>query len=203
VKDQGFGTAYETAVFKIVLDGLVTKYRIKRVLEYPITTLLNDFEYKHEAALPSQATYDLVWSFCHFEHAREPARLIEEMVTKTGKYVMITIQNNRNLGVILHWIYHKIAVKEWDHGRISRMSPRKLRKAIEEKGLVICEDGFHDAPWFILDVYECGDFLKKLVPESLRNKEKIGPSRFERMPRIVKSFLAHHYHVLAKRPLAE
>lgn len=200
---MGFGTAYETNILKNILDYVIHKYRINKVLEYPITSLLNDFKYKGKATsiMPSEAHYDLVWSFCYFEHIHDSVQYIDEVSSKTDKYVMIIIQNNKNLGVILHWIYHMILRREWDHGKISKMSPRKLRRAIAKKGLLICEDGFHDVPWFIIDVYEFGNFLKKLVPSSLVQQKDIKPSRLERLPRIIKSFFAHHYHVLAEKPI--
>jgi hypothetical protein len=205
LKDLGYGTAYETAIVRDLLDHLIAKYEVEGVLQEPVTDLLDYFELESltEPMRSSEASFDLVWNFCQFEQMSDQNRFMEDASSKTRKYILIIIQNNRNPGLTLHWIYHKIRRKHWDHGSIRKMSPRKLRKAIAGNNLAMCEDGFHDIPWFIIDVYECGDFLKKLVPESLRNREKIEPSRFERMPRIVKSFLAHHYYVLAKRPLAE
>lgn len=201
MRDLGFGTAYETTILKNLLTNLIRKYGITRVLEYPTTTLLDDFEYEGTAApsAPAETKSSLVWNFCQFEHAQDSARFIDEISSKTDKYVMIIIQNNRNIGIVLHWIYHKIIGREWDHGKIGKMSPNKLREAIAEKALVMREDGFHDVPWFVIDVYESGNFLRKLVPSSLLRKEEIRPSRLENLPRLVKSFLAHHYHVLVEK----
>jgi len=188
-------------MFKMTLDSLIQKYQINRVLEYPATNLLNYFEYKGKvASTDSSGAYcDLVWNFCHFEQMEDSVQFIDEVCSRTDRYIMITIQNNKNFGIILHWIYHKIARKEWDHGKIGKMSPKKLRKAITKRNFTLLEDGFHDLPWFILDVYECGDFLKKLVPASLLDKQEIRPSKLEGWPRMIKSFLAHHYQVLAEK----
>ena len=197
----GFGTAYETAIFRESIDRLVKKYQIKRVLEYPITNLLNDFQYKASTGQigPPETNHDLVWSFCHFEQNEDSDQFIDDLADKTNRYLLMAIQNNRNPGLTLHWFYHKIIGKEWDHGKIGKMSPKKLRKAVTKNNFTILEDDFHDLPWFILDVYECGHFLKKLVPRSLLNEQDVKPSKFEGWPRIIKSFLAHHYQVLAEK----
>ena len=63
MRDQGFGTAYETTILKNLLANLIRKYDITRVLEYPTTTLLDDLEYEGTAASIAtvETKYNLSW----------------------------------------------------------------------------------------------------------------------------------------------
>jgi hypothetical protein len=200
--DKGFGTAYETYILKTILDKTKQKYNIRRVVEYPPSDLLENSlledEPRTEGASVSEP--DLVWNFCCFEQREDSHEVISEALQRTTSYVMVVIQNCRNPGVIMHWTYHKLSGRRWDHGKVLRMRPKVLRGALREMKLEVIDQGFFDVPWFILDVYECGGFLRKLVPGSLvDDRHVITPSRFEKMPKILKSILAHHYYAIARK----
>lgn len=200
MKSRGFGTSYETEILRTILDRIEHRYDVRRTIQYPVSRLLDD-SLLRTCSLPvdTSVDVDLVWSFCYFEQYEDSERFIRETLQKTTKYIMIVIQNSRNAGVGLHWIYHKLSHTQWDHGIARKMRPRALRSALKKMGLRIVEEGFFDVPWFILDVYECGSFLRRLVPASLVDDHQIKPSRFESMPNVVKSVLAHHFYVVAQK----
>ena len=199
---KGFGTAYETYLLRGIFDQIKQRYGIRDAIEYPHSGLLDGSILGSDVTSNNEQahTADLVWSFCCFEQVEDSRTLIKEALEKTNEYLLLVIQNSRNPGVTLHWTYHKILGRPWDHGKIIRMRPSVLRRALTEMGLAVVEDGFFDLPWFVLDIYECGSFLRKLVPESMLDyRHTIMPSKFERMPRFVKSLLAHHYYTLTRK----
>jgi hypothetical protein len=63
--------------------------------------------------------------------------------------------------------------------------------------------GAFDAPWFILDVYEAGSLLLRLIPKSLLGKSTkqtdIKYSKFEKLPYPIKKWLSHHVYVLIEK----
>ncbi|MGZ6281012.1 MAG: hypothetical protein ACXWPP_20445, partial [Ktedonobacteraceae bacterium] len=143
--------------------------------------------------------YDLVWNFCEIECAKDPRRLIEQMLNLTRRYVLIVSQNRRNIGVPLHRIYHVLKRREWDHGLISMMSPKPVCKLLTPYGNIV-EVNYFDAPWFVLDVYEAGSVLRKMLPQSFAGEMlSLKKSMFEEMPTSVKAWLAHHGYVLFEK----
>jgi hypothetical protein len=147
--------------------------------------------------------FDLVWCFCEMEQQDDPSELIEKMLGKSQRYVLIVTQNKRNLGVPLHYIYHFFARKKWDHGNFKYMTTSIVEKKLSGKNVVIIQRGAFDAPWFILDVYEAGSLLLRLVPKSLLGgkikQNGIQPSFFENLSFGTKKWLSHHVYVLIEK----
>ena len=199
---KGFGTAYETYLLRGILDRIKQKYGIRDTMEYPKSGLLDSSILVSDVPSnigPAQGV-DLVWNFCCFEQDEDSRVTINEALDKTNEYLLFIIQNSRSPGVALHWTYHKIIGRPWDHGKILRMRPNVLRRALLEMDLPVVEDGFFDVPWFVLDIYECGSFLRKLVPRSmLDHRHMVTASKLEKLPRTVKSLLAHHYYALTRK----
>ena len=116
-----------------------------------------------------------------------------------SQYLVIITQNNKNIGVWLHRFYHWLLGKNWNHGKIRNMSYKKVINVIKkDQDLRIKEVMAFDTPWFILDVYETGRIIKKILPTNLAHV-KMKLSRFESWSFKWKKFLAHHFLILIKR----
>ena len=113
------------------------------------------------------APYDLVFSFCEFEQAGDATAFLESLDGFGSRFVLIVTQNWRNPGVPLHRLYHLLSRVPWDHGRLSKASDRAVLRAVRRGGFRwrLVERRCFDTPWFVLDVYETGRFLRRLVPE--------------------------------------
>ncbi len=212
--DKGFGTAYEKSVINKIFNDLVEKYKIKTVCEFPANDLMENnssgFEvlgcnvtYQSLNDVKTSDQYDLVWCFCEIEQQEDPSKLIEKIFDKSHRYVLIVTQNKRNLGVPLHYIYHILCGRKWDHGHLKHMTIASVEKEFAKKNVSIIQRGAFDVPWFILDVYEAGNLLLRLVPKSLlRGKIKqteIKDSLFENLPFPIKKWLSHHVYILIRR----
>ena len=113
---------------------------------------------------------------------------------------MIVTQNWRNPGVLLHFIYHKIFGKKWGHGNLIKMTTKPIEEyARIGKKYELLEKGLFDAPWFILDVYETGSYLKKLMPKSKQSAPYTQKSVFERSAAYFRKWASHHNYVLLRR----
>jgi len=209
--DKGFGTAYEKQILGKIFADLVNKYKIKTVCEFPSNDLMDNNSSEFETLgcsvtrqsltdVDSSEKYDLVWCFCEVEQQENPLALIETMIEKSKRYILIITQNKRNIGVPLHYIYHFFARKKWDHGHYKYMTTAIVEKEITGKNVSIVYRGAFDAPWFILDVYEAGTLLLRLIPKSLIGSKikqnKIKESFFEKLPYGKKKWLSHHVYVL-------
>ncbi len=212
--DKGFGTAYEKSIISKIFADLVKKYSINSVCEFPTNDLMGNNSSEFEALgcqvirrslvdADTPEKYDLVWCFCEIEQQNYPAFLIRKMLDKSQRYVLIVTQNKRNLGVPLHFVYHALTRRKWDHGRIKYMTTGIIEKHLVGKNVSIIQRGAFDVPWFILDVYEAGSLLLKLVPKSLlRGKIKqteIKPSLFENFPLWIKKWLSHHVYLVIEK----
>jgi len=210
-RELGFGTEYEKFVLGKIFRNLVRNLGVRSVCEYPSNNLMgnNSEAFEKSGCIVNRAVrpsdfgekYDLVWNFCAFEKSEDPAKLIKDMLTLSRKYIFIVTQNNRNMGVLLHRIYHIFGGKKWDHGSIRFMSPKPSLKLLEKYGKII-GIGYFDVPWFVFDVYECGWLLKKIVPASFTSLRDLRESRFEGLPNFSKSWLAHHNYVLCQKTKA-
>lgn len=211
--DRGFGTAYEKFIVSKIFDDMVEKYKIKTVCEFPSNDLMdnNSSEFENVGCQVTRQSlgdvntpgkYDLVWCFCEVEQQENPQQLIEKMLQKSQKYMLVITQNKLNLGVPLHYIYHFFARRKWNHGHYKYMTTSFIEKKLE-KNQVIIEKGAFDAPWFILDVYEAGALLLKLIPKKLMNgkikQTEIRPSFFEKWPYTYKKLISHHVWVLIEK----
>jgi SAM-dependent methyltransferase len=105
-----------------------------------------------EDAATSNA-FDLVWSFCAFEHARDPARLANAMVRASCGYVLVFVQNAWMPGVHLHRLHHRLGGQRWDHGAIDSMRAETVARRLKNAGAELVELGGCDLPpWPDLDV---------------------------------------------------
>jgi hypothetical protein len=76
------------------------------------------------------------------------------------------------------------------------MSYNAVRAEIRRLGFTVIERGAFDAPWFVLDVYESGKFLRKLLHDAGTNERNLKNSSFENWPLWIRSWLAHHHYLL-------
>jgi hypothetical protein len=204
VSYAGFGLVYEKFVFSEIALRFVHELGLKTICEYPANNLMgnnSDVFQGCEITRASDATklagkFDLVWNFCEFEQARDPVRLIETAIELSERFVLIVTQNRRNLGVMIHLLYHALRRVPWDHGSVSRMSFKAVKSAIEKSNAEVVETGAFDIPWFILDVYETGRFLRRITFDAGTSLENMKKSTFERWPRWARFWLAHHHYVL-------
>lgn len=193
----GYGTEYEKLILKKIAREICQKYKIKSVLEYPENNLLG----KHAIFPQSKKSdgYDLVWNFCEFEKQKDPSLMISEMSRTSNKYLFIVTQNIRNPGVILHFPYHLLIRRKWDHGDLKRMSYKAVLKVLRKfKNLKAVKIGAFDIPWFVLDVYESGKLFRNL-PLFKSRLMQLKESRFEKWPLPLKMWLAHHHYLLIKK----
>ena len=197
VSGLGFGTDYEIYIFKKIAKRLIRQLKLTSVKNWPKNDLLGG--QKIFGIAETSPKPDLIWNFCEFENVVDPRKMIEKMGQYSGKYLLVVTQNYLNPGVVLHWLFHRFSGKKWDHGDLSRMSARSVRRQVRKMpGLEVVETGAFDIPWFVLDVYETGRFFRRLP--FLRGKAgKVTESRFESWPRPLKLWLAHHHYVLLKK----
>jgi ubiquinone/menaquinone biosynthesis C-methylase UbiE len=195
-QNLGFGTEYEIFVLKQIVNKMINKYKIKSVLEYPKTLLLGEGKIFD---LPEKKKPDLVWNFCAFDLTKDSHRFAEKMADLTDKYTLVITQNYFNPGVLIHWLFHMILGKKWDHGNLGKMSVWSARQAFLKSEIwEVREFGAFDVPWFILDVYETGKYFRNLP--FLKSKiKKIKESQFENWPLWLKFFLAHHHYLLMEK----
>lgn len=148
---------------------------------------------------PTKIKHDLVWNFCEFEKRDNPEKMIEDMLSLSSSYIFIVTQNNKNLGVHLHLLYHFLNGRKWDHGSIESMSHSAVMKPLTKFDIEILNYGWFDVPWFILDVFEMGKTIKRLTFSKFVDNRDLRESRFEGLPNNIKSWLSHHFYVLAKK----
>jgi len=209
MEEVGYGTAYERKLLNALLKRLVKVYGIRSILEYPATDLLGDPRILYEGleilverrrfAKTEGRKYDLVWNFCKIEKADDPIKLLTEMTKLTSKYVLLIGQNIFNLGVPLHKVYHTLRRSAWDHGIFGRMRLGYAMELAHAQGLIILEHGYFDAPIFVLDLYETGSLLRGHFTKRTRLGDTLlKESPFERLPRLFKSLLSHHWYLLCR-----
>jgi hypothetical protein len=200
---------YEKFILLKIVKEMVFTLGIKTVCEYPANSLMgNNSEVfdnlgctvrRMKTFHGTNVKYDLVWSFCEFEKSGDPTKLIKDMLNLSGGYIFVVIQNNKNLGVHLHLLYHLLNGRKWDHGAVKLMSYSALMKTLTEFGLEILNYGWFDVPWFILDVYEMGHVIKRVISSKFVDASNLRETRFEKLPNDIKSWLSHHFYVLAKK----
>jgi hypothetical protein len=204
----GFGLVYEKSVFSKLALRLVAEFGLRTICEVPANNLMGNnsdvFTNCEITRLTSEEDgdkrrFDLVWNFCEFEHAEDPTEFIRRLSDHSNGLMMVVTQNIRNPGVLIHRLYHLLKGKPWDHGKLSRMSYNAVRAEIRKIGFEVVETGAFDAPWFILDVYESGKFLRKLLRDAGTNDQNLKHTRFESWPLIIRSWLAHHHYVLFRK----
>jgi hypothetical protein len=198
--DLGFGTEYEKEIFTEILSRISKTYGLNSFLNYPKNDLLGSTESLTKPFIQKGNQPDLLWNFCEFENAIELTAFFKTVEHFSPRFVLIVTQNYRNPGTLLHFLYHKLFGKEWDHGYLSKMTVRPIESFSKVSGKYdVLEIGLFDAPWFILDVYETGKYLKKLVPQSKQFVNQKKKSFFEASPRIIKKWASHHNYILLKR----
>jgi hypothetical protein len=161
--------------------------------------------------------FDLVWNYCIFERFRNPSSLLSEMKRVSRRYVLIMTQNSFNFGTFFHKIYHNVADLEWDHGDTRQMTFSAIRKAIEEQGLQIEDEGSIDIPpWMDTWDMPLRGVLKEVLALLGKDWEwKIEESEEENgstsrlvdflcsiernLPEWFRRFQAHHLYILARK----
>ena len=79
------------------------------------------------------------------------------------------------------------------------MSPDPVVQSLSKVGRVI-RIGYFDVPWFVLDIYESGILLRRMIPNALEGSMlRLRKSRFEEMPLFYKKWLAHHAYILFEK----
>jgi SAM-dependent methyltransferase len=100
-----------------------------------------------EDAAPARS-FDLVWSFCAFEHARDPGRLARAMVRASKGHVLVFVQNAWMPGVHLHRFQHAVDGRPWDHGTVSSMRAETVASELRAAGAdVVALGGCDLPPW--------------------------------------------------------
>lgn len=199
-KEKGFGTEYEKFILKDIFKKLIEKYRIKSVYEFPDNNLMGNHQeiFENLGVQVNKENPDLIWNFCEFDYAK-PKEFLNKLKKLNASHIAIITQNNKNIGVWLHYLYHLILGRIWNHGKIQNMSYKKVINLVKrDSEYEIKEVLAFDVPWFILDVYETGRLIKKILPESI-NSDKLKLSRFEDLSFNLKRFLSHHFLILIKR----
>jgi len=196
--ELGFGTDYEKVIFSGILNRMGKKYGLTSHCNYPKNDLLGETKEVTGELVETTESPDLVWNFCEFENRKDIQGFFSDLEAFYPKHVLIVTQNKLNPGTLLHYLYHKVLGKAWDHGLLGRMTINPIKEYSKTKRYEILEVGKFDAPWFILDVYESGSFLKKLVPKSSHSKASLKSSMFERSPKIIKSWASHHNYILLR-----
>lgn len=206
--EKGFGTAYEKSILDQMFETLKEKYPIHTVCEFPANDLMGNNSEQFEAlgcevtrqSLNNAdfATFDLVWCFCEVEQRDNPSQLLARMIAKSKRYLFIVTQNRRNLGVMLHYLHHRLADRNWDHGHVKYMTLSLIETVFAHK-VTILQQGAFDIPWFIIDVYEDGKILQQFVPKSFIHTLNIKPSVFETLLFPLKRWLSHHLYVLGEK----
>lgn len=197
--ELGFGTEYEKVIFSQIINKIGEKYGIDSCYNYPANNLLGNPRDVTGSLSENANGPDLLWNFCEYENQKDQMKFISDLESFNPKHILIVTQNYLNPGTLIHYLYHRIFGKKWDHGHLSRMTTKPLRQYIKRKKTwEILETGTFDAPWFILDIYEVGKYLKSLIPKSNRTSEKIKKSFFENSPRIIKNWASHHNYILIR-----
>jgi len=91
-------------------------------------------------------TFDLVWSFCAFEHANDPNALARAMVRAARGRVLVFVQNAWMPGVHLHRLQHALDRRPWDHGRVGSMRAEFVAERLRAAGASIVAMGGCDLP---------------------------------------------------------
>lgn len=94
----------------------------------------------------SDRSFDLVWSFCAFEHARDPDKLARAMVRAARGHVLVFVQNSWMPGVHMHRLQHALDRRSWDHGAISSMRAEAVAARLRAAGAEIVALGGCDLP---------------------------------------------------------
>jgi len=208
--ELGFGTEYEKFVLRGIVQSIVKELKIQSVCEYPANNLMGDNSEVFSGQVlkidrlenydrGKKGKYDLVWNFCEIEQNAAPVEILGRMLLLTRGYLLIVLQNRRNPGVLLHWICHSLIGKRWDHGNPRWMSPDPVVQSLSKVGRVI-RIGYFDVPWFVLDIYESGILLRRMIPNALEGSMlRLRKSRFEEMPISYKKWLAHHAYILFEK----
>jgi hypothetical protein len=197
--ELGFGTNYEKEIFAEIISNMAAKYRMQSFFNFPKNGLLGNSKDITKTLSEKNDNPDLLWNFCEFENEKDLQTFFKSLENFKPKYILIVTQNWRNPGVMLHFLYHKTFGKKWDHGKLKNMTTKPIEEYSEMSNKYqVLEKGLFDAPWFVLDVYEVGKFLKKLVPKSKQINEEAQKSIFESSPMFIKKWASHHNYVLLK-----
>ncbi len=143
---------------RALLDGALEVWRAAGIAEPRV--IVGD----PERAVAPTPGFDLVWSFCAFEHARDPDALARAMLAASRHHVLIFVQNAWMPGVHLHRLQHRLDRRSWDHGSVAAMRAGFVAARLRALGAEIVELGGCDLPpWPDINV--------KLPRRPVRNAE--------------------------------
>jgi hypothetical protein len=197
--DLGFGTEYEKVVFSGILSRISKKYGINSYLNFPKNNLLGLTDGMMGSLVETAEGPDLLWNFCEFENRKDTQQFFSDLTIFKPKHLLIVTQNRLNPGTLLHYLYHISLRKTWDHGHLAMMTVSRIQEYSKvQKNYEILEVGTFDAPWFILDVYEVGRYLRKIIPVYSGSKSAIKSSLFESSPKVIKNWASHHNYILLR-----
>lgn len=91
-------------------------------------------------------SFDLAWSFCSFEHAKNPDALARAMLRAVRGHVLVFVQNAWMPGVHLHRAQHALDGRPWDHGSIGSMRAETVANRLRNAGAEIVSIGGCDLP---------------------------------------------------------
>lgn len=242
-QDEGFGSVYERISLSRLLKKLKQRHNFVDVLEFPckITKgydnliLMNegcnadvaDFDLKKIKSLwkfskkpnfisiDSSKRYDLVWNFAMLQ--LNPL-LLDKMIKKTKKYVLVLTPNILNYGTFFHFIYHLLSGTKCEHAEqgMTKLRMRQgLIKIFKEKNIKIVESGYIDLPFWPDTAFSIKEVKKnlfhiKLKPEkeSVRKNEDEVLNKINKMMGIIENnktmrglfehIFAHHAYVLGE-----
>jgi hypothetical protein len=197
--ELGFGTEYEKVIFSEIVSRIGEKYGISSFLNFPTNNLLGNTEGITKTLSEKKENPDLLWNFCEFENEKDTESFFMSIEAFNPRHVLIVTQNRLNPGVLIHYFYHRIFGKKWDHGYLKKMTIKPIKEYSKSgQKYEVLEIGLFDAPWFILDVYEVGRYLKKLFPKSKQSADVAKTSLFEHSPKVIKNWASHHNYILLK-----
>ena len=125
---------------RALLDGALEVWRAAGLAEPRVIVA------DPERAVAPTPGFDLVWSFCAFEHARDPDALARAMLAASRHHVLIFVQNAWMPGVHLHRLQHRLDRRRWDHGSVAAMRAGFVAARLRELGAEIIEIGGCDMP---------------------------------------------------------
>jgi hypothetical protein len=206
-----FGMLYEKHIFDRLVSRLVRELGLQTVCEFPYNRLMGDNNSEYFEKYGCQVTrirtgeqagdsarYDLVWNFCEFEQLASSEYILTRMKSLSKNYLLVITQNLYNI-MMLHFWYHILKKRAWDHGRLDKINYLAVKREYARNDIRLLEAGAFDIPWFVLDFYEGGKFFRGLAPKSMIDTREIGESLFEKLPKPAKILLAHHHYALGQK----
>lgn len=91
-------------------------------------------------------SFDLVWNHLAVEHYKDPTLMLAEMRRLSRNLVVTMTLSPWNLGFMLHFLWHTMTGKQWDHGIIKNTLISTMEKYHRRARLRVVESGGCDDP---------------------------------------------------------